>query len=125
MSTTFIKLSLLFQYLGIFEKGTLQRQFTIGMDVLIGLWGIAFSFIAWFPCFPAPGYWNLLTEKATCYGYGSRYAAEFTAIYECHAGLNMVFDIVVLAIPIPIYLAKDVSRRTRFGLIGLFVMGTM
>lgn len=125
MSTTFIKLSLLFQYLNIFHKGTRRRQVTIGVFVLIGVWGIVFSFMAWFPCFPVSGYWNFLTEDATCYGFGSEYAANFVSIYECHAGMNMVFDVIVLALPMSIYFEKDTTRQVRLGLIGLFIMGTM
>ncbi|RDW67060.1 hypothetical protein BP5796_09809 [Coleophoma crateriformis] len=125
MSTTFIKLSLLFQYLSIFDRQSRERQFTIFMAVVIALWGIAFSFMAWFPCFPVSGYWSFLTESATCYGFGSKYAAGFTMIYECHAGLNMAFDVIVLVIPIPLYFEKSATPRVRMGLIGMFLLGTI
>lgn len=125
MSTTFIKLSLLFQYLSIFEKGTFLRKFTISMAIIIGLWGAAFSFMAWFPCFPVKEYWDLFGSEGVCYAFGSKYAAPFAAMYECHAGMNMVFDIIVLVLPVPLYFSKDISRQTRNGLVGLFVMGVV
>jgi hypothetical protein len=125
MSTAFIKLALLFQYLDFFPKRSFQRRFTICIAVLIGLWGAAFTFMGWFPCFPVDEYWNVLRDSGTCYGYGSSYATSFVATYEFHSGLNMIFDVIVLAIPIPIYFTKDTSRRTRLGLIGLFITGIM
>lgn len=99
------------------------------MAVLIGLWGVGFSFTAWFPCFPVSAYWNfndwVHMEDAKCYAFGSKYAAEFTAIYEIHGGFNMVFDIVVLGLPVFIYLGKDLTGPERRGLLALFVMGTL
>jgi len=68
---------------------------------------------------------NLSHGTAKCYAFGSRYAASFTATYESHAGFNVIFDLIVLAIPVPIYLEKGNSTRTRRGLLGLFIMGVM
>ncbi|ORY70040.1 uncharacterized protein BCR38DRAFT_520903 [Pseudomassariella vexata] len=124
MSTMLMKLSLLFQYLRIFKQGTFLRRFTIVMIVVIALWGAAFSFISWVPCFPIAGYWDL-TISAKCYGYGSPYAKEFAQTFETHAGMNMIFDIIVLGIPISIYFEKGSSAGTRMRLLGLFAMGTV
>lgn len=37
----------------------------------------------------------------------------------------MVFDLIVLSIPIPIYFKEDSSKRTRMGLLSLFAMGCL
>ena len=70
MSTALIKLSLLFQYLRMFERG-LTRTLCIGMIVIISCWGIAYSIMAWFPCFPIQAYWDWSITNAKCYAYGS------------------------------------------------------
>lgn len=125
-STVFIKLSLLCQYLRIFEKGTFLRKLTICAAYTIGVWGSIFAFIAWFPCFPPKLFWSLGPEVGMkCYAYGSRYAAAFTTTFEVHAGLNVVFDIVVLAIPVPLYFEKGATNQRRAGLLGLGAMGTL
>lgn len=48
-NTAVIKLSLLLQYLRIFKAGTM-RWVCVSLFVLISLWGLTYSFMAWFPC---------------------------------------------------------------------------
>lgn len=124
-STAFIKLSLLFQYLRIFERGTFLRKLTICTACVIGVWGAIFSFMAWFPCFPPKIFWSMTPQNDKCYGFGSGYALAFTRTFESHAALNVIFDMIVLTIPIPMYFESGVTTQRRAGLIGLFVMGTM
>lgn len=123
MSTALIKISLLFQYLRIFDRGRM-RLFCIALIVLVGLWGTAYTLLAWFPCSPVYGYWTW-TESNTCWAYGSIRAAEFYATYTSHAVLNMVFDFIVLAIPIQLYFRHDTIRSARIRLLALLSMGTL
>ncbi|CAJ2503634.1 Uu.00g110280.m01.CDS01 [Anthostomella pinea] len=123
-STTLIKISLLFQYLRIFDRGTM-RYICISLIGLIGLWGFAFSFLAVFPCFPVSGYWDwpLGPTGARCYGFGGTAGNEDYATFTAQTASNMLFDILVLGVPIPLYFWKDTERRARLGLLGLFGMG--
>ncbi|KAI1765667.1 hypothetical protein GGR53DRAFT_465140 [Hypoxylon sp. FL1150] len=121
MSTTLIKLSLLFQYLRVFPSG-IMRKICITMIIVVAIWGVVYSFMGWVPCFPVSGYWNM-TEKAACYGFGSRNANKFFVTYIAHTSFNTILDMIVFAIPVPLYFQKGTVRRTKLGLIGLIMMG--
>ncbi|KAI1453230.1 hypothetical protein F4805DRAFT_444380 [Annulohypoxylon moriforme] len=123
MSTTFIKISLLFQYLRVFQSGHM-RTICIAMMVVIGLWGAGYSLMAWVPCIPVNGYWNLEME-AKCYGFGSRNANEFYKSYLSHTAVNTVLDMIVFTIPIPLYFQRDTIRRTKLGLVGVVSTGAV
>jgi hypothetical protein len=123
MSTAFIKLSLLFQYLRII-KGGILRQLTIGLIVFVSLWGLAYSIISWIPCYPVEATWNW-TVQATCWGYSSPTLGAFLATYESHMAVTMVLDIIVFTIPIPLYFRKDLPENGRAGLIGLLCMAIL
>ncbi|KAI1850926.1 hypothetical protein JX266_003591 [Neoarthrinium moseri] len=121
MSTALVKLALLFQYLRIFTKGFL-RHVCIVTIVFTSLWGVAYSFMAWFPCFPIRGYWTW-TIGATCYGYGSLIPSIFYGTYSSAAAINMVLDITILIIPMPLYFRENTGNRTKLSLIGLLFLG--
>ncbi|KAK0733137.1 hypothetical protein B0T26DRAFT_669574 [Lasiosphaeria miniovina] len=124
MSTTLIKISLLFQYLRVFDKGLL-RNVCISSIVLVSLWGAAYSVMAWTPCIPIHGFWDFFDADVTCYGYGARTADQFTATYESHTAFNMVFDALVFCIPVPLYFQANASSRTKKGLLVVFAMGLL
>ncbi|KAK8109429.1 hypothetical protein PG999_007566 [Apiospora kogelbergensis] len=121
MSTAFVKLSLLFQYLRIFESGGMRMLCKVVM-VITAAWGLAYSFMAIVPCFPIQKYWTL-TLPGSCYAFGSLVPSVFYATYASSAAINMTLDIVVLCIPIPVYFGANTPFRSKMGLIGLFCMG--
>ncbi|KAI1778737.1 hypothetical protein F4818DRAFT_402328 [Hypoxylon cercidicola] len=123
VSTTLIKLSLLFQYLRVFQSGNM-RTICITMLVIVSLWGAVYSFLGWVPCFPISGYWTM-GAGATCYGFGSTNANDFFAIYVSHTAMNTILDMIVYAIPVPLYFQRDIVRRTKVGLVGLVIMGAI
>ncbi|KAK4153771.1 integral membrane protein, partial [Chaetomidium leptoderma] len=129
MSTALIKISLLLQYIRLYHRGTLLYNICRALVVFVALWGVAYSIIAWVPCVPVSDYWTVIYEQdisgLRCYGYGSQYVAAFTATYESHAAVNMVLDLVVMALPIPLYFEPGARGRTRMGLVGVIVMGTI
>ncbi len=123
MSTTFIKLSLLFQYLRVFE-GRRTRATCIVLIVLVSLWGLSYSIIAWVPCNPVHAFWDF-TVDAVCWGYDSPDPVVFAATYNSHTALNMAFDIAVFLTPVPLYFKKNTPVNTRMALMALLVMGAM
>ncbi|KAK3321791.1 hypothetical protein B0H66DRAFT_180863 [Apodospora peruviana] len=126
MSTALIKMSLLLQYLRLYRPGTALYNICRGLLVFIALWGIAYSIMAWVPCVPVPTYWTHLynpTEEVKCYAYGSQLVSVFTATYESHAALNLVLDLLVMALPIPLYFQVDTPLKTKMGLVAIIVMG--
>lgn len=127
VSTTFIKLALLFQYLRFFEKGSKSRIITIITIVVVCMWGFAFAFLAWVPCVPVRAYWNWLIpdSEATRYGYGSHNQNVFVATYIVNAATNMILDLVTFAIPMSLWLDRSIQGKSRMALLGLFVLGAM
>ncbi len=129
MSTALIKISLLLQYMRLYQRGTLLYKTCLGLIVFISLWGIAYSIIAWVPCIPVSDYWEIIygqdISKIRCYGYGSQSVVVFKATYESHAAVNMLLDLVVMALPIPLYFEPGARGRTKAGLVGIIAMGTV
>ncbi|KAK4185150.1 hypothetical protein QBC35DRAFT_29812 [Podospora australis] len=129
MATAFIKISLLLQYMRLYRRGTWLFticQYTLGFTAL---WGLAYSIIAWFPCSNISDYWYIATDGSTndvkCWGYGSQKIVDFKATYESHAAINVALDLLVMALPIPLYFDSDAHKKTKWGLVGIIVMGTV
>ncbi|KAF7515207.1 hypothetical protein G7054_g14695 [Neopestalotiopsis clavispora] len=94
--------------------------------VITGLWGAAYSFMAFFPCFPPKAYWDLSFDKeGLCYGYGATTAEEFYATYSSASLSNMFLDIIILAIPIHLYFKPGTDTKAKLGLLGILTMGAM
>ncbi|KAI1499768.1 hypothetical protein F5X99DRAFT_266004 [Biscogniauxia marginata] len=110
ISTTLMKLTLLTQYLRIFDRGTRERKFVWVMMVISGLWGVAFAFCAAAPCFPVTGFWNW-TSPAVCYGFGSKAATEIAGTFIGHGVSNATLDLIVLAIPVPLWKTSDMEHQ--------------
>ncbi|KAB5578892.1 hypothetical protein GE09DRAFT_952291 [Coniochaeta sp. 2T2.1] len=123
LSATFIKLSLLCQFLRLFDKGTwAYRSSLIGL-VFVTLWGLAFLVLSLFPCTVVSHAWDIFAINARCWGYASQNPDLFTATLVSHNLINTIFDIYITAIPFQLYFQPDVTRRTRMGLMVLLLMG--
>jgi hypothetical protein len=123
LSAAFIKLSLLFQFLRMFDKGTWAHKASIAGILLVTAWGLAFVLIAVFPCSYIPDAWNVLSRDAHCWGYASQNPDLFTATFVSHNLINTVFDIYITVIPFQLYFQPDVTLRQRLGLMVLLLMG--
>ena len=122
-STAYIKISLLFQYLRIFERGTNIYRITQLTLVVIGLWGFFFIFMNWFSCFPSPAaFWNG-TNKG-CYASFSPDLKIAVRTIEAQGGSNAAWDIIVLAIAFRLLFEKD-GPVNRKGLLVLLSMGVV
>lgn len=131
MGLTFVKLSLLTQYLRLFDENPHialtrnLRRITLVFISLSSLWGFAYSFMAWVPCIPISGLWNP-TETAVRYGYGSQNIDVFVGTYISHATTNMAFDLAVFGIPLSswsLWNHDGVEKKSRAALMGLYALG--
>ncbi len=123
LSVTFIKLALLFQYLRAFEDSPKSR---ILCKVMIGIsvvWGLVFSVLTFVPCWPVAAYWDFTVADARCWGLGSRDLLEFMNFFVSQAVTTSFLDLIIFAIPLPLYFKADTQRITRIALLGLFTMG--
>ncbi|KXH63369.1 hypothetical protein CSAL01_05188 [Colletotrichum salicis] len=108
-----------------FEHNTKSRFVTIVIIVITALWGVAYSFIAWIPCLPVSAFWDLSSTTETRWAFGSRDPVIFARSFESHVGMNVVLDLIVFAIPIPLFLEAGTRTKSRLGLLGLFTMGVL
>jgi hypothetical protein len=122
-TTACIKISLLLQYLRMFRNGA-RRLVSIVTLGLVIVWSLVFLFMAWFPCFPVSGFWNR-SKGATCYGYGYNTINQARASVLAFAGTNMMFDMVIFAIPLTEYFRKNMRRKEFFAMTGLFTFGAV
>jgi hypothetical protein len=122
-TTVFIKLSLLCQYLRLFHK-SYCRAITLTLLVVVILWGGAFSFMAWFPCFPVSGFWNkAMIPPAKCYAFGYRTTVEAKSTLFAFAGSNMFLDLIIFLVPLTEYFRPDLKRKQVLAMTGLFAVG--
>ncbi|KAL0941943.1 uncharacterized protein CTRU02_204706 [Colletotrichum truncatum] len=125
MATALIKLALLFQYLRMFEKGTKSRLITLVFIYITALWGIAYTFLAWVPCYPVSAFWDLTSNTKHRWAFGSHDPIVFARTFESHVGMNVALDIIVFIIPINLFVQRGLRAKSRFGLLGLFTMGVL
>ena len=123
MSTATIKMSLLFQYLRIFERHTWFNLITKIVLAIVGVWGFAFTFMSIFNCFPSPAaFWD--GTRTGCYGFASPDNDELLRMIVGHAGTNLGLDLLVLAIAIRLQFEEGVATNRRSMLL-LLSVGTV
>jgi hypothetical protein len=126
-ATALIKLAILFQYLRLFdETKSILRQTTLVMIGIVSLWGLAFSFIAWFPAFPVSAQWDFIDKSSGVrYGLGSLDPSSIVAASLAQTSTNMVLDLIVLAIPVSYYLQPKLDWKSQASLMVLFSLGSV
>ncbi|KAI4942274.1 hypothetical protein J4E91_010248 [Alternaria rosae] len=122
-TTAFIKISLLLQYLRLFQQGV-RRIICIVLLALVIIWGLTFSFMAWVPCFPVRNFWDR-QPGSKCYGFGYRSVNEAKFTILAFAATNMAFDIAIFLVPITEYFRKDLRRKQVLAMTGLFALGSI
>lgn len=128
LSSTFIKIALLLQYLTTFgESGTHAHIRTVCYvtGFFTALSGLAFSGSSIFPCWPVSDFWEYTTRDPKCWGFGSRDQGEFMAIQIAQVVSSSILDLLVFVIPGWMYVRGELtmSRAGRWSLVGLFGLG--
>ncbi|KAL0257126.1 hypothetical protein SLS55_007936 [Diplodia seriata] len=125
-STTLIKVSLLLQYLRLFEKRSKTYYLIIAMTVLISLWGFAYSALLAFACSPAQKFWDY-NRPGKCFGFGAgaNDPETFFTSFATHSATNMALDIIVFTFPIFSLSAMDLEGRRKYAIAGLATLGAV
>ncbi|ORY64085.1 uncharacterized protein BCR38DRAFT_433970 [Pseudomassariella vexata] len=122
VSAALVKLSLLFQYMRIYDTDSRLHKICVTTAYLVGLWGCVFSILAWFPCWPVNAFWNR-TASGQCWGVAIRGNSLLLA-YLIHAATNGLWDLIVLVIPVPLLIRPHSdTKHKRAGLFTLFSLG--
>ncbi|KAF1921699.1 hypothetical protein BDU57DRAFT_436789 [Ampelomyces quisqualis] len=121
MQTAAIKISLLLQFLRIFKAGAMRRV-CLTLLSIVTLWGLAFAFAGWFPCFPVRGAWQHRIG-AKCYGFGLSDVQEFFIMYKIHSASNMVLDFMIFMTPMVIFKTPTLKVKNLLAMAGVFAFG--
>ena len=72
-------------------------------------------FVVIFQCLPIHGFWQPQTIPHHC--------IDQVDYYIAHGSLNLVLDLSVVLMPLPMLLRLQLPRHQKFGLVILFLLG--
>ena len=113
-----IKLGVLLLFRRIFV-GKIFRIVSISMLAFVSLWTITFFFANTFECGQRPA-WLWGTPETLI-----NHCSDYKNIMLAHAVSDMVIDLIVLTIPLPIIWKLHMSTADKVGLSFVFVLGYM
>lgn len=114
-SLAFTKFSILFQYLRIFPA----RSFRIACYVVMAVvatyssWAIVSGYVN---CVPVAKFWNH-DLPGTC--------LNFEAVWFFNASMNIVTDVTLLILPMPLLVQLQLPRKQKVALMGVFAIGIL
>ncbi|KAL8973918.1 MAG: hypothetical protein Q9197_001829, partial [Variospora fuerteventurae] len=117
---TTTKFSILLFYRRVFMNQTTSLRFRIAWYVIMVwtlLWGISTFFAAAFQCSPPSYYWSKYTRKTQ----GS--CINLTMLLIVTASTNIVTDVALLILPMPVLWHLNIQRSQKFALSGIFLLG--
>ncbi|KAL8750904.1 MAG: hypothetical protein Q9199_006777 [Rusavskia elegans] len=117
---TTTKFSILLFYRRVFMNQATSLRFRIvwyAITVWTFLWGISTFFAAAFQCSPASFYWSKYTRKTqgTC--------MDLRVLLLVTASLNIVTDVALLILPMPVVWNSKIERSQKFAVSGIFLLG--
>ncbi|KAI0481248.1 hypothetical protein GGR56DRAFT_688849 [Xylariaceae sp. FL0804] len=110
----FIKLTLFFQYFRIIEQVDRYRRVYIGLMTIVVSWTLAQIFVMIFTCSPVAGYWDI-SLNPTC--------LPEVKIQTVNAIGNMITDVIVLLLPMPVVWKLSLKKAQKLALMGIFGLG--
>lgn len=85
--------------------------------VLNSLFTLETVIISVFDCTPIPFFWDKSIEGGHCVNFG--------AMWFSHASTNIVFDIVLVILPMPVIKSLNLPKKQKIALMGIFALGTL
>ncbi|KNG80939.1 PTH11-like integral membrane protein [Aspergillus nomiae NRRL 13137] len=112
-SLALTKFSILFQYLRIFPDRRFRMACWVVMGVvaLYGTWAVVSAFVN---CVPVAKFWDR-TIAGSC--------LSFEAVWFFNASMNIVTDLTLLIMPMPLLSQLQLPRLQKFALMGVFAIG--
>ncbi|OJJ42738.1 hypothetical protein ASPZODRAFT_76364, partial [Penicilliopsis zonata CBS 506.65] len=111
-----VKLGILALYYRIFAVASFRRA-VLACALVIGLWIFTIEIFMGLLCRPLAHYWDSAHVKGKCF--------DATAMTYYVNTSNMITDIVIFALPIPVILRLRTSKHNRVALIAIFSIGFM
>jgi hypothetical protein len=114
LSLTFVKLSILCQFLRFFTESR-PRKICICMICLITAYGAAVQFVSIFACTPVPYFWDRSIANGYC--------IDLLAFWFSNASFNILTDLMICVLPVPVLKGLNLPRKQKYGLIAVFIVG--
>ncbi|KAL2856463.1 hypothetical protein BJY01DRAFT_263517 [Aspergillus pseudoustus] len=111
-----IKSSMLLLYLRLFPSKKLRTTVFIALAITIA-WGLATFLAQLFSCSPINYFWTKWD------GEHEGHCTSHNALLLAHAIMNIVLDVVVIGIPMPILFRLHMSLEKRIGMCVMFAVG--
>ncbi|KAH6952879.1 hypothetical protein DER45DRAFT_647549 [Fusarium avenaceum] len=108
-----VKIAILLQYRRVFSIRIIQQCTLYGL-LFMGAWTITIAFINILICIPVAKFWN-----ATLPGHCS----DALTIWYVMAGFNLVTDIFVFCLPLPVIRSLKLPKRQKAMLLAIFSVG--
>ena len=112
-----VKVSILLLYHRLFGVNQWFRTGICVAGALTVMWWIAAFLDSIFQCVPVQAFWDKSIQNPKCQDI--RASALGTGI------ANMILDIMLLIIPLPMIWKLQVSRRIKVSLTGIFMLGAL
>ncbi|KAI1653486.1 hypothetical protein F4813DRAFT_254961 [Daldinia decipiens] len=109
-----IKFSLFLQYYRLIQEVPHYRIFYLATMAVVGGWLIAQEFTLIFPCSPIRDYWTFGPDHKCLDGH---------LIGWMNAVGNIVTDLIILALPIPVVMSLNLKRGRKWAVLGIFALG--
>jgi hypothetical protein len=110
-----VKISILLFYRRLFDTKRFKLVSIIVASSVIAYW-VCFTLVAIFQCTPVHYTWDKNVSGKCIDAYALLMAASV---------LNIINDIVIVIMPIPVVWCLRVSRQQKMGLTGLFLLGSL
>ncbi|KAJ5690385.1 hypothetical protein N7462_004777 [Penicillium macrosclerotiorum] len=114
-SLAFTKISILFQYLRIFPARSFRLACYIVMGVVItySTWAIVSGYVN---CVPVAKFWNHDLPG---------HCLSFEVIWFFNASMNIVTDVTLLLLPMPLLFKLQLPKMQKLALMGVFAIGIL
>ncbi|KAL9593411.1 MAG: hypothetical protein Q9219_007567, partial [cf. Caloplaca sp. 3 TL-2023] len=113
-----VKASILFFYRRIFIIKTFKIA-SMSMIVLVASWAVAFAAACAAQCSPSNYFWNAFEKDYP------DHCIEVQKMYQGLAYSDLILDVLVLTIPIPMVLSLRMPWRTKIRIIDIFMLGSV
>lgn len=110
------KVSFFCLYLRIFVTATFRRICYTGIGVITA-WGLAYVFTTIFQCKPIAVFWDKEIKDSKC--------LDNETFWMSYSIINIVFDVIILALPINPVRKLKLPKAKKIGLLVIFGMGTL
>ncbi|KAI8966134.1 hypothetical protein F5Y11DRAFT_214288 [Daldinia sp. FL1419] len=120
LSSSLIKMSIVTSYLRIWSSDRF-KHICYALVVLLSLFGLTLFFGGIFACIPISHSWAPPDPES----HDPKYCMDLPTFMFITSTLNTIIDLIVLAIPIPLFLKLQISPKQRAALTAVFTVGVI